>query len=378
MITTAQYQWSVGTGWDHEPQDLTGPAQLVLIFGDAELVRSSGCLELAQQRFPAAQVFGCTTGGAIHGRRVRDNTLSLTAASFEHTEIRCATVPLAAPENSFEAGERLVRSFDPQGLRHIFVLSEGMEVHGNALVHGLNAALPAGVTLSGGFAADDFKFTETSVWCNGTPQRHTVVGLGFYGDRLKIGMAATGGWDAFGTDRKITRSKGNVLYELDGKSALDLYKQYLGDEACGLPANGLHFPLQLCVDDAKRHVLRGLLAVDEAAGSITYAGEVPEGTYARLMYGNIDHLVDGAEKAAQESVADLGHEAQFAFLVSCNGRRPVLKQRIEEEVEIVSDVLANKTPLAGFYSYGEIAPAGPGGAPQLHNETMAITAFAEV
>jgi hypothetical protein len=349
-----------------------------LLFGDAELVRTNGCLELARQRFPTAQVFGCTTGGEIHGRRVRNNTISLTAISFEHTQIRSSVVPIEAADSSFDAGYKLARSFDPQGLRHIFVLSEGIEVHGNALVNGLNAALPPGVTLSGGFAADNFKFTETSVWCNGAPQRNTVAGLGFYSDRLKIGMAATGGWDAFGTDRRITRSKGNVLYELDGKSALGLYKQYLGDQASGLPANGLLFPLELSVGDTQRHVLRALLAVDEAEQSITFAGEVPEGAYARLMFGNVDHLVDGAEKAAQESIADLGHQAELAFLVSCNGRRPVLKQRIEEEVEVVSDVLESSTALTGFYSYGEIAPAGPGGNAQLHNETMAITAFAEV
>jgi hypothetical protein len=380
VIRTAQYQWSASSGWSNEPEDRNGPAQIVLLFGEADLVRTSQCIELARQRFPAAQIFGCTTGAEIHGRSVGNNTLSLTALSFEHTQVRSSLVPLAAPENSFEAGQRLARSFDPHGLRHILVLSEGIQVHGNALVNGLNSALPAGVTLSGGFAADDFKLADTSVWCNGLPQRNTVVGLGFYGERLKIGMAATGGWDAFGTDRKITRSRGNVLYDLDGKSAFSLYKKYLGDQANGLASNGLLFPLELSVNvgDTQRHVLRAILAVNEEEESITYAGEVPEGTYARLMFGNIDHLVDGAERAAHESIADLGAQAEFALLVSCNGRRPVLRHRIEEEVEVVSDVLSNTTTLTGFYSNGEIAPAGPGGQAQLHNETMAITAFAEV
>jgi hypothetical protein len=379
VIKTVQYQWSAESGWNPgEPEDSGTGAQLVLLFGAAEAVWASRSIQLARARFPAARVFGCTTGGEIHGRGVGTNIVSLAAVTFEHTHIRSARVRIEAAENSLEAGQTLARSFPPQGLRHVFVLSDGLHVNGTALVNGLNAALPCGVTLSGGFASDDLKFVDTLVWGDGPPERNAVVALGFYGDRLKIGMAATGGWDAFGTDRKITRSRGNVLYELDNKPALALYKQYLGEHAVDLPAAGLHFPLELSVGDGQRHILRALIAVDEVEQSVTFGGDVPEGAYARLMFGNVDHLVDGAEKAARETILNLGMEPEFAFLVSCSGRRPVLKQRIEEEVEAVGDVLAEGAALAGFYSYGEIAPAARGGPAELHNQTMAITALAEV
>jgi hypothetical protein len=125
-------------------------------------------------------------------------------------------------------------------------------------------------------------------------------------------------------------------------------------------------------------VLRTILSIDEAEQSITFAGNVPEGSYARLMRGNIEHLIDAAAVAAKSSAAALGGAAsQLAILVSCNGRRPVLKQRIEEEVEAAQEVLGEHTTITGFYSYGEVCPVGDGPS-QLHNETMTIASFAEV
>ena len=70
-----------------------------------------------------------------------------------------------------------------------------------------------------------------------------VAAVGYYGENLKVGYASLGGWDSFGPERLITKSEANVLFELDGKSALEIYKNYLGNYADGLPATGLLFPL---------------------------------------------------------------------------------------------------------------------------------------
>jgi len=169
-----------------------------------------------------------------------------------------------------------------------------------------------------------------------------------------------------------------VLYELDGHSALQLYKRYLGEHASGLPATGLLFPLSLRTNEGDSGVVRTILSVSEIDQSLTFAGDVPVGSYARLMKANFDRLIDGAIGAARTSYQALGSSSpDLAILISCVGRKLVLKQRVEEEVEGVREILGERTVLAGFYSYGEISPFTPRASCELHNQTMTITTFSE-
>ena len=212
----------------------------------------------------------------------------------------------------------------------------------------------------------------------GPRKKDTIAVLGLYGNRLKVGYGSLGGWDSFGPERLITRSRGNVLYELDGQSALELYKKYLGEHAKGLPATGLLFPLSIRTKEGDAGVVRTILAIDEEDRSLTFAGDIPEGAYARLMKANFDRLIDGAVGAAKTSYEAIGSTSpDLAVLISCVGRKMILKQRTEEEVEGVREILGDKTVLAGFYSYGEISPFTPGARCELHNQTMTITTFSE-
>jgi len=375
-----QCGWSAVSGWDPSLRTcrLGASAQLVLLFGNADLVSGQECVARIRASFPKAHVFGCSTGGEIQGTRVGDGTLALTAVAFGHSRVAVAKATIASIDQSAAAGEQLVRQLDPLGLRHVLVLSEGLQVSGSDLVAGINAALPAGVSASGGFAADGNSLRKTHVWCDGEPEQSAAVALGFYGDRLRIGVAVTGGWHPFGPDRLITKSRKNVLFEFDGRPALALYKQYLGEHAAGLPATGLNFPLELCVGKRQNRVLRALLAVDEKDQSITFAGDVPEGSRARFMMGHIEDLIGGTHKAAKESLDNLGvAQSTLSLLVSCNARRAVLRQRVEEEVEAARDVFGERTVLTGFYSYGEIGSAEVGAPTELHNETMSITSITE-
>lgn len=351
---------------------------MVLAFGTPRGIQAPENQRMLRRAFPHAHCVGCSTGGEIQGTQVRDDTLAVTVIAFEHSRVATAQVKIGGADGSFAAGGDLVRQLAPQGLRHLFVLSEGLGVNSSELVDGINAAIPPGVTVSGGFAADGNRFQSTQVWCDGDPQPSAAVAVGFYGERLQIQMAVTGGWSPFGPDRLITKARQNVLYEFDGRPALALYKQYLGEHAAGLPATGLMFPLELRVGHSGHRVLRALLAIDEKEQSITYAGNVPEGSSARFMVGHIEDLIDGTLQAATASNAlSSTLPVQLSLVVSCNARRAVLKQRVEEEVEAVREVLGSGAALAGFYSYGEIGPPGLGAACELHNETLTITNFAE-
>jgi len=380
-MRTEQLDWTAGAGWQAAAPALEG-AQLVLVFGATDRLDGERFAEL-RARYPAAILFGCSSAGEIHDTRVSDDTVTATAARFDATPLALARQEVAADADSRAAGRALAARLPATGLAHVLVLSDGLHVNGTDLVDGLQEALPAGVRVTGGLAGDGARFQRTLVMADAPPAEHLVAAVGFYGDHIRVGHGSLGGWDSFGPERLITRSRGNVLYELDGRSALDLYKQYLGEHAAGLPATGLLFPLALREGEAGGEwegagLVRTILAVDEAAQSMTFAGDMPEGSHARLMKANFDRLIEGASGAAVAAKGSLrGHGAELAVLISCVGRKLVLKQRIEEEVEGVRAVLGDGAALTGFYSYGEISPYTPTARCELHNQTMTITTLSE-
>jgi hypothetical protein len=378
-MKTEQRRWSKAHGWEAPfTSELTQSAQIVFLFGSMPEIKNPKFLASLKNTFPKSVQFGCSTAGEILGTQVSDEKVVATAVYFEKTRIQSSGVRLNDAGNSFAAGEHLATSLEKKGLVHVLVLSDGLNVNGSELVAGLTKHLPASVTVTGGLSGDGDRFKETFVCWNGEFQSNVITVLGLYGDGLRVGYGSLGGWDSFGPERLITKSRGNVLYEMDGKSALDLYKTYLGEHASGLPATGLLFPLSLRTKTGETGVVRTILAVDESAQSMTFAGDVPEGAYARLMKANFDHLIDGAVGAAKTSYEAIGASSpDLALLISCVGRKLVLKQRIEEEVEGVRDVLGKKTVLMGFYSYGEISPFTPTARCELHNQTMTITTLSE-
>ncbi len=373
-----QQYWTASEGWQQESTaSLEGKASLALVFGARKILGDDTRIGEIRARYPGVPLVGCTTSGEICGTRVRDDSLVVTAVHFDHTVVKLAHVTLAEGGDSLDAGKRLAKALPQQQLAHVLVLSDGLKVNGSELARGLRESLPANVAVTGGLAGDGTAFQQTLVFADDTPHEGVIAALGFYGDRLKIGYGSLGGWDSFGAERLITRSKGNVLYELDGHSALELYKKYLGDNNA-TPADALLFPLALRTGEEGYGLVRSVASVNEDDQSMTFFGDMPEGGYARLMKANFDRLIDGAEGAAHSGYEMIGSiEPELALLVSCVGRKLVLKQRIEEEIESVREVLGKNTVLTGFYSYGEICPHGVITKCELHNQTMTITTFSE-
>jgi hypothetical protein len=385
-----QRQWTKAKGWTPA---LATPslesAELVLAFGALDALREPGLVAEIRRFYPAAHFLGCSTAGEICGPQVSDDSLVVTALRFEHTSFRAAQVSLAQTPDSFAAGEliaqqllppvRNVRTGAEEKLAHVLVLCDGLKVNGGKFVAGMIKHLSAGITVTGGLAGGGSHLGETLVFRDNVPALETIAAVGFYGSRLKVSYGSQGGWDSFGPERLITKSKGNILYELDGRPALDLYKRYLGEHAKGLPATGLFFPLSIRAHPGEPPVVRAFLAVDEKAQSLMFSGDIAEGAYARLMKGNFDRLIEGAAGAARASTPAVGSVApDLAILISCVGRKLVLKQRIEEEVEAVHEAMGGHPVMTGFYSHGEISPFAPGARCELHNQTMSITTLSEI
>jgi hypothetical protein len=370
--------WEPSAGWSAPlPGGLDGPSTMVLAFGSPpQEVAAARLAELAAA-LPQAQLIGCSTAGEILDRQVAEGGMSVAVARFANATLRRAEAAVAAPTDSRQAGREVAGALVAPGLRGVLVLSDGLGVNGTELLNGVKEVLPAEVVVTGGLAGDGDRFAATWVVAQGRPTAGVVSAIGLYGDQVRVGHGSRGGWDSFGVERQVTRSDGNVLYELDGEPALALYKRYLGDRAAGLPATALLFPLALCAQDGGGGLVRTVLAVDEATQSMTFAGDVPQGGRVQLMRANFDRLVEGA--AAAGRLAGRGQDPGggcLAIAISCVGRRLVLGERTEEEVEAVLDSLPAASSLVGFYSYGEISPSATGTC-ELHNQTMTLTTLVE-
>ncbi|VAX18366.1 hypothetical protein MNBD_NITROSPINAE01-387 [hydrothermal vent metagenome] len=372
-MITEQINWT-----EAKPAPQLASAKLVLAFGSGSAITDRNIFSHVKSAYPAASIIFCSTSGEIYNATVLTDSLVTTAIKFNHTQTRCAKSEIENMCDSYAVGKRLATELSAQDLSHVLVFADGLKVNGSDLTRGLCETLPENVAVTGGLAGDKESFKNTYVGLNEQPAEGVVVAIGFYGDRLKVGYGSMGGWDPFGPERIVTKSEGSVLYELDGCSALDLYKKYLGHHAKDLPASALLFPL--CVRTNEEHSLvRTVLSTDDNKNLMTFAGDLPEGSYARFMRANFDRLIEGASQSARNSIVPLAAcQPDFALLVSCVGRRMVLKQRTEDEVDAVREIVGQKAAISGFYSYGEISPFEHGGDCELHNQTMTVTTFAEV
>ncbi len=377
-MRTEQCQWFSADGWKPKAPGLLGTsAQLVLVFGDFRHAAAKDRLASLSGLYPKALLFGCSSAGEINGADLRDGSLVVTAAAFEHTEVVAGGVTVNGPGGSFDAGAHVVASLPASGLRHVFVLAPGNLLINGDLVSGVNSALPSGVTVSGGFAGAGGEVHGSSVWRGGEPEQSSVVALGLYGDRLRVGRGVGGEWHPFGPERRVTRSVGEAIYEFDRLSALELYKQYLGEHAAELPFAGLRFPIGLRMRESDPWSPCVITGIDEKNGSLSLDRKVREGASARFMLGSVENLIEGAGAAGRESRESLGVPPQLAVAMSCYGRRIILGERTEEELEMVREFM-DSAPMTGFYSYGEISRNPDGALAELYNQTMTVTTLAEV
>jgi hypothetical protein len=373
-----QLSWQKGEVWiSHSPETHVNAPQLVVVFGAREILDTDEPLAGLRARFPDARIVGCSTAGEIRGSHVHDGGVVASALEFSKVTVREQFETPSSPEDVRAAGARLAHSLTAPDLRHVIVFSDGLHINGSELVEGLAAAMPPGVSVTGGLSADGSNFTRTLVVSGGRAHDGGFVGVGLYGDALRVGYGSQGGWEPFGPRRLVTRSEHNLLLELDGEPALEIYRRYLGPHAAGLPASGLLFPLSIELPGESRPIVRTILGVDEARGGLVFAGDVPVGVKAFLMRARLDGLVDGAIGAATTCRAACLEEPEFAMLVSCVGRRLVMHQRTEEEIEGVRQVIGAHALVTGFYSYGEISAFDMDSRFILHNQTMTITTLAE-
>lgn len=353
-------------------------AQLVLAFGSCAQMHLPETTTFLKEKFPNSELVWASTAGEILGEEIFDESIAVTVIQFDKTRIKCSIIDIHEQPDSESVGVQLMHDLSAESLKAIFVLSDGTFLNGSELVAGINKSNPTNIPITGGLAGDGARFTHTYIGLNDVPMEAKLVAIGFYGDSFSIGHASMGGWDEFGPARTITRSNLNILYEIDGKNALALYKEYLGPYSQELPGSALLFPLYLRLPGEEMGTVRTILSIDEKEQSMRFAGNLPEGSSVRLMKANFEKLIDASSEAARVSFDPIGKNPELAIMISCVGRKLILQERTLEEVQAATQVLGTSTFSTGFYSYGEISPFKQEDRCELHNQTMTITSFSEL
>ena len=276
-----------------------------------------------------------------------------------------------------------VKRIAGEELKAFIMIPDVLAGNGADTVRGILDSLGEHFPVVGGASGDDFKFEKTYQYLNDRVYSGAVVGLGLVGD-FKIGIGVKHGWLPVGSPMKVTKSEGAVLHELDGKPAINIYRDYFGAEEAKklqeetLAKLAITYPLGMTVAGSDEMLIRDPITVDEK-GSITCAAEIPEGSEIRLMIGSREEAVKVAKVAAEKAVEQLdGLPPQAVIIFNCIARSKLFGERSGEEISAIQEAVGAETPLIGFYTYGEQAPLGGEVRnmnkcnPAFHNETVVI------
>jgi len=268
----------------------------------------------------------------------------------------------------------------------LLVLPNGMGGDGVKVIEGLHSALGPNIEIVGGYLGDDERFESTFQYHDGKVYKDAIPGLLFSGQGFRTGVGVRSGFASIGNRFYCTQAKGNVVGQFDEERALDVYKEFLGEELSKkLPGVCLEYPFGLIdekvsIRGKEYFQLRCGLSVDHERGTISLAASIPEGSPITLTTASRGDIINGARLAAEQAQESLaGAKPQAVLMFSCVGRKLVLGRRTQEEVSAVRSVLGEDVPLLGFYTYGEIGPIdkmqGELAATRFHNETVVVWAL---
>jgi hypothetical protein len=353
-----------------------GDYQLLLVFAEKSLLTDASIHKKLRDHFPAAKIVASSTAGEITGRESLENAALVIALKLEQTPFKVVYQNISTAKDSHDLGIVLARQLAAEDLSYVMIISDGHDVNGSDLLNGIKSQLGETLAMSGGMAGDGNLFSSTLVGVDGDIKNGHVALIGFYGDALRVCFDVQRGFNYFGPERKVTRSNKNVLYDIDGTNALELYKKYLGEYAAELPSSALLFPVAI-LNDNDEPLVRTILSINEADGSMVFAGNMPEGVAIRFMRSNLDQLIQKAEDASR-LVTDCIEEPDLMLVMNCVGRKIILGQRRGEEIEALTKSVSKETVIAGFYTYGEFSSwEKPEKTCDLHNQTVVVTALKE-
>jgi hypothetical protein len=322
------------------------------------------------------QIIGCSTSGEISSSGLSINSAVLGGIASDCLDFEIVTVQ-GLKKDSEAAGRQLAESFSSTP-RLLQIFSDGLTGNGCAILRGIANVFGDSVPVNGGAAGDNGEFVKTLQFCRDRVYSDAVCGIAFYGD-FRLGIGVQSGWAPIGLSKQVTRACGNIVFELNGEPALDVYERFLGQHAKKLPAIGVEYPLGFLKSSADKnqadhYILRATMSVDRAKRSILFAGEIPEGAIVNMTCGDKTSILEAAGTAAREAISGIGNATpEIIFCYSCMARKIVLGRRTEEEITRIRAEFDSRIPMIGFYTYGEFCPVGRKSSNYMHNETVTLS-----
>tara|TARA_B100000609_G_scaffold199473_2_gene203220 strand:- start:4474 stop:5631 length:1158 start_codon:yes stop_codon:yes gene_type:complete len=323
------------------------------------------------EAFPGISLVGCTTDGELSSKLsfTEDSLTLLLFSCGDGVEITSGLgrrlsdgIPAAVNEAVSEA-----KSKTALPAKWCFITPESMTVSSSVLLQALQSNLGESFPIAGGLAADQWSFEKTYQFYNGEVLTDALPMLLFSGD-VHVSHGVASGWEPHGKMGVVERAEGNVVWTIDGVSALSFYSHYLGPHV----KPSTEYPLAVSVSKhADEYYLRAPLKCDEETGSVTFTGDIPEGATVRLTTPEREKIMEACETSVLQAFESFpqGKVPACALIVSCAARKYLLGTQVREEYEILRQHIGD-LPVLGFYSYGEIGPSSLGSPACLHNETF--------
>jgi hypothetical protein len=375
-VSTLSYEGGRWTG----DETLKG-AQLVLWFAEPAVAADASVFAQLKDLYPGAQIVGGSAAGEFLGGEASSGGGVAAAIRFARVRTRAVEAPIDPVADPTARGRALIGQLLGEDLRAIFLLPATIQHRDGYLpahlVRGAAQALPADVPLFGGGAGDiSSREAAPRAGLDRPPGVDTMVAVGFYGEALRVGCGVAGGWDPLGPVRRVTRAELNVVYELDGQPALDIYLRYAGIEADQFDGAASRYPFLIRSDEAGEDYLRAVTSFKTAERALVFSDIVPEGGFAQIGHGTFDALVDAGAAAAREAVRRCGVDRGLAFFATCVVRKSILGQRIFDEAEAVAEELG-AIPSIGFVSFGELGPHPRTGRAFCHALSVSVAVLGE-
>jgi len=351
-------------------------ANLVFAFGSKDCFKATLAAQLCE-RYPKAQITGCSSSGEIIDGDFKTGALQITAIKFEQdTKVRILNAAFDA-ENIL----RIAQYLKAPDLKCVMLLTEGAKTVNGALTNGsiaikaMREFLPH-VPIVGGMASDDNQFIETFLLTNKGILRNSVTAIALYGSKLNVNTTYADGFSVYGPPKTVTKVNKNIVYEINNEPAFKQYKMYIGKHAAAnIPPENLRHPLMVLssTDVRKKLKIRAVLGVQDDA--LIFGGEINRQATIRMCHTDEEKLIDAVKMAAQKIIKETAplkiNNQALLFCVSCSGRKFVLAEKINQEAQILKKVFPKNTHIFGFYSYGEFCPTIEG-INSLHNETITM------
>lgn len=329
-----------------------------------------------------ALLVGCTTAGEIGADGPICGGCSIMALYGMETRYSVAVAEKAS-EDLREAGASVARQVRmciseevPYQYRAFMILVDSLSGDQREVVRGAYEELGAEIPLVGGAAGDDYRVNRTYQFYDGRVLTDSVIGV-LISSHNPIGIGVEHGWKEGSRPYTVTRAFRNVIYELDGEPALEVYKREVGTDLSSMDQaefiqrvllNPLGIP-QLYGEHHMRHII----ARTEDGGMVTFA-EIARNTIVHIMRGELGGVLQASRRSCIQAAEQLQGRSPCAVLAfSCASRKVFLGDEAGREIEILHETLGRDTPLAGFYTYGEIARVW--GVIGFHNETLTVLAL---